>query len=363
MAVRNILIFNPFGIGDVLFTTPLLRNLREHFPHSAITYLCNRRSHPLLENNLFLDKVMVFEKDEWRNLARQSKTKFIRQLTAFYHTIRRQRFDVVFDLSLNSQYGLFFKLSGIPMRIGFNYKKRGRFLTHHMPLPAGYCSQHVARYYLSLLSFLGIVPKEYPFSLTVPDEAEEVICSLLAKQAFSSERPLVVFCPGSGDSWQGTAYYKRWPKEYYLCLARMFLEKQGLQIALCGSKNESDICDYIAGSLSGPVFNLCGSIDLKAFCALVARCEFMVTNDGGPFHIAQALGRKAVVFFGPVDENVYGAYPHERSAIIMKHGVPCRPCYKAFRFSGCDFDKRCLREITPEAVFAAVKNIFRAIYL
>lgn len=357
MTIRSILIFNPFGIGDVLFSTPLIRNLKEHFPHSSLDYLCNRRTQPLLKNNALLDKVIVFEKDEWRDLARRSKTAFIKRLVSFYHVIRRGRYDVLFDLSLNSQYGLFFKLAAIPMRIGFDYKKRGRFLTHRLPLPAGYCSQHVVRYHLSLLNFLDITPKPYPMALAVADYANKSINSLLNKQGFVSERSFVVICPGSGDSWQNTAYYKQWPKEYFARLCQMLIEKEGVKIILCGSSSERPICDYIADNVE-PILNLCGSIDLNEFCALVDRCAFMVTNDGGPFHIGQALRKKTAVFFGPQNESIYGAYPDESLCLLLCHNVSCRPCYKAFRFSGCEFDKRCLRDITPEAAFAAIKAHF-----
>lgn len=358
MNISNILIFNPFGIGDVLFTTPLAVNLKEHLPHSSITYLCNRRTYPLLKNAPFIDSVFVFEKDEWRSLGQRSKSGFIKQLVSFYNTIRRNRYDVLFDLSLNSQYGLFFKLAGIPMRIGFDYKKRGRFLTHSLPLDSGYSSQHVVRYHLSLLSFLGISPTAYPLALGIADEAVKSISNLLAKYGYVLDRPFVIVCPGSGDSWQSTAYYRQWPQEHFLRLIQMLIEKEGLQIILCGSNSERPICDYIAAKVSGHLLNLCGRIDLNEFCALVSRCTLMITNDGGPFHIAQALRKNTAVFFGPQNEMVYGAYPDESLCLVLRCNVSCRPCYKAFRFPGCEFDKRCLREITPEAAFAAIKSKF-----
>ena len=47
---KKILIVNTFGIGDVLFTTPFIRNLKRHFPKASISYLANRRAAPILES-------------------------------------------------------------------------------------------------------------------------------------------------------------------------------------------------------------------------------------------------------------------------------------------------------------------------
>jgi ADP-heptose:LPS heptosyltransferase len=168
--MKKILIFNPFGIGDVLFTTPLIRNLKENFKNISLVYLCNRRTYPLLKNNVFLDKVWVFEKDEWRELAKKSKKLFLEELIVFFKKIKKEKFDCLFDFSLNAQYGFFFKLTRIRTRIGFDFKKRGRFLTHKIELPFGYKDKHVAYYYSELLKFLGISAKNYKFDLFLPKD-------------------------------------------------------------------------------------------------------------------------------------------------------------------------------------------------
>ena len=39
--MKKILIINPYGIGDVLFTTPVISNLRRAYPQATIAYLAN----------------------------------------------------------------------------------------------------------------------------------------------------------------------------------------------------------------------------------------------------------------------------------------------------------------------------------
>jgi lipopolysaccharide heptosyltransferase II len=378
---RKVLIFNPFGIGDVLFTTPLIRNLKNNLADVSISYLSNRRAYPLLKENKFLDKVIVFEKDEWRACARNSKWTFLKKFLSFLRDIRKEKFDLVFDLSFNSQYGFFMKIAGIRKRIGYNFKKRGRFLTGKIDIPFGYKDKHVARYYLDLLKFLDIVPQDYKFDLFLSEEKKQKAEEQLEKYGIRKNDVLVAVCPGAGDSWQETAYFKRWPKDYFLKLCKMMQEQLGAKVVLFGSKAENQLAEYIYNGVisakttwchsreSGnpeleenhkPV-NLCGKLSLEEFVGILSLCELVVANDGGAFHLAQALGKKIVVFFGPVDDKVYGCYPESSNCIVLGKVMECRPCYYKLKFQGCDYDKKCLRDISVEEAFAAVKQVLSCI--
>ena len=65
MSVKKILIINTFGIGDVLFTTPMISNLRLAYPECTIAYLANRRTADFLKFNPDIYQVFVYERDEF----------------------------------------------------------------------------------------------------------------------------------------------------------------------------------------------------------------------------------------------------------------------------------------------------------
>ena len=46
-------------IGDVVFTTPLIRALRRAYPEATIAYLVEREAAPVVEHNPHLDEVIV----------------------------------------------------------------------------------------------------------------------------------------------------------------------------------------------------------------------------------------------------------------------------------------------------------------
>lgn len=334
-------------------------SIKENISGVTIHYLCNQRVFPLLKNYSLLDKVFIFEKDEWRDALKKSKLDFFKKAVSFFKEIKKENYDIVFDLSLNSQYGFFLMMSGIKRRLGFNFKNRGRFLTDKIDITYGYNEKHVAKYHLKLLEFLNITPKDCKFELFVSDESVKKTKETLDRYGIVKGDLIVAVCPGAGDSWGGTAYFKRWPQENFLKLCGKFKDELNVKLVLFGSKPEEGVCSYISSELKDKVIDLCGKIDLQEFCAAISMCNLVITNDGGPFHIAQALSKSSIVLFGPVDEKVYGAYPLTDSCIVFAKHISCRPCYKSFKFNGCNNDKQCLREIGVDEVFIAAKSLLK----
>ena len=152
---KSFLIINPFGIGDVLFSTPLIRNIKKTLPHSRIFYLCNRRSYPVLKDNPLIDKCFIYERDEFKALQKKSAVAWLKKFYSFISQIRREKIEIALDLSLNSQFSFLSWAAGIKQRIGYDYKKRGWLLTKKIVF-SGYQDKHVIEYYLELLRFIGI---------------------------------------------------------------------------------------------------------------------------------------------------------------------------------------------------------------
>src|SRR3989338_11404043 len=150
----RILVVNPYGIGDVLFCTPLIRTLRKTYPKAFITVLLGSRTEAILEFNPHINALFTYNKDHYRALPFLQKIHYLSKLL---FTLRCQNFDICFDLSNNDEYGFLAKfIWRIPIRIGFNYKNRGRFLTHKIKLKNGFSGKHVAEHYNALLQFLDI---------------------------------------------------------------------------------------------------------------------------------------------------------------------------------------------------------------
>jgi len=353
-----VLIINPFGIGDVLFSTALVESLGRQVEGCHIGFLCNRRTEDLLKNNPLIDWVFVFEKDEYRDLWNKSKTECIKKFISFLKDIKAKRFDTVIDLSLSRQFGFITWLIGIPRRIGLNYKNRGIFLTDKIDI-AGYNEKHIVEYYLSLLGLIELKPTANYLMLYISDDDRKWAKDFLAANGIQEGDLVVGVVPGGGASWGKDAVVKHWKKEKFAEVADHLAEKHNAKILILGSEAEKDICETVKKNMKTPAIDACGSTTLLQFAALSGMCNLVIANDGGPLHIAVAMGARTVGIFGPVDENVYGQYPSSEKHKVVTGKAECRPCYKNFKLRKCDI-KKCLDTVTAEEVFDAAAEALKA---
>ena len=355
--MKKVLVANIFGIGDVLFTTPLIANLKKSIEGVSVDYLCNARTKDIVKGSPDVDEIFVYEKDDYVKLWKRSKIGCLTALRELFSSIRRRKYDTVFDFTLSRKFGLFFKLAGIPRRVGLDYRKRGIFLTDRVPL-TGFEGRHVVEYYLDLLRCAGVPVSVREMEL-VPDEAAlEWARKYLKRKGIEKER-LVAVIPGGGASWGPQAFRKRWEAAGFSRAADI-LVGQGLKVALFGDQSETDLCRSVSDNMAEECAIAENTLTLERYIALLSRCAVVLCNDGGPLHVAAALGVKTVSIFGPVDEKVYGPYPgSDRHKVIVAREVPCRPCYNRFRLPECGYDNRCLTNITPETVAKACVKLLK----
>ena len=356
----KILFVNPYGIGDVLFTTPAVSLVKKYFPESVIGYLCNERTKAILEANPMVDKLFIFEKDRYRKLWKENKRECLRKFAALLGQIKQQRFDVVLDYSLSRPYGFFLAVLGIPIRIGYHYRGRGTFLNRKVKMKE-HLDQPMPVFYCRLLEELklpvdggAIPPAQYPLTGDVMEWTRKFLDSqgILPKERF------IAVHPGGGMSWGNNANYKRWPAASFLKLVKLLRRHYGIKIFLLGDSLDSLTISSIFSDFNDPgVIDISGKVNLNQMAAVLGRAWFVVCNDGGPLHIAVSQGAKTVSFFGPVDETVYGPFPPQ-GHLVLTNSVECRPCYRNFKFPPCPYEHRCLKELSAEFVFGKIKETF-----
>ena len=356
--MKNILIVNPFGIGDVLFTMPVVEALKERIEGVRIGYLCNRRTEPLLRSDPRIDWVFVYEKDELKQLRRESKTRYIGKLFSLINGIRSKHFDVAIDLSLNREYGFLCWFTGIRERIGFNYRSRGAFLTKRIDIN-GYHDRHITEYYLGLLRFMGVRPAGKQIKIFIPEEDMKWARENMRSNGIREGDIAVGISPAGGASWGKEAAIKHWHSRGFAELADRLVERLGAKVIILGSASESEICDKMAKTMKDPAISACGKTTLMQSAALMSLCGLVIANDGGLLHLAVAAGARTVGIFGPVDERVYGQYPPGEKHRAVKTSVICRPCYRNFKLKECA-DRRCLGNVSVDSVFNAAKEALAA---
>jgi heptosyltransferase-2 len=83
-----------------------------------------------------------------------------------------------------------------------------------------------------------------------------------------------------------------------------------------------------------------------------------VSNDSGLLHVAAALGTPSIGIFGPTSPWHWAPLNPLAATIEASTELPCRPCHKPV----CRLvHHRCMRDITPDEVFAATYHAVAAV--
>lgn len=350
------LIINPFGIGDVLFTTPVIKALKQQYPDALIGYWSNFRVSPILGNNPQIDKIFALSRGDLKKIFQESFFKGIWSAVKLTWQIKKEHFDICLDFSLDHRYSLFAKIIGIRQRIGFNYKGRGIFLTKCIDL-IGYQNRHIVEYYLELLKLVNIPVADKSLYVNVSAQSQNKALDLLTAAGIQDNDLIVGIVPGAGGSWGKDSVYKHWPALKFAQVADMLAGEFKAKIVILGDESEGKIAEVIRHVMHNKPIDFTGKTDLEILPALIKNCNLLITNDGGPMHIAAALGVRTVSIFGPVSELVYGPFPCSNKHVVLKWDMSCRPCYNNFRLSPCDKDRECLKSVSVDSVFNAAVTL------
>ena len=346
--MKRILVVNPYGIGDVLFSTPLLKSLKEAVRPERIDVLLGSRTREVLKNNPNVDTIYSLDKDELRALSGLKRAWKIYQ---FYKELKKNHYDVFIDLSLTREYAFFAKYYlRIPRRVGFDYKKRGCFLNLKEPLPNGFTGQSVPKSYSNLLKLLSLTPPEkLKMEFVVNESVSTHIWKRLRAKGILKGARIVAVSAGGGASWGRDAPFKQWPPRYF----RGLLEKIHLMypidvVVFLGGRADDLLNHEVSRDLSFSSVHLADYLTLEETAAVFKLSRFALLNEGGLCHVAATQGTPIISVVGPVDEKVYGPVGDHLQIFIKRDDLECRPCYQKFRYNSECEHQACLKELMPE---------------
>jgi ADP-heptose:LPS heptosyltransferase len=147
-----------------------------------------------------------------------------------------------------------------------------------------------------------------------------------------------------------------WPLAHYRALAALAVDRLGAPVRFVGTAAQRP---RVAAAVAGlAVANLCGETSWGELRALLLGAGCVVSNNSGVGHLAASLGAPTVCVFA-ASHDPYEWMPRGPRVVTLVKRTVCAPCGIG-RLAECAFDHRCLREIGPELVFAAVQRLWRA---
>ena len=356
--MKNILVIKLRYIGDVLLATPVLHALRDRFPDARLTMLVNRGTEDILKWNPDVNEVLTVDRG-----TPAAQLRLLGEL-------RRCRFDCVIDLTDGDRSAILARLSGAPVRVGFNEERRWRGLLYTAVVQTNHLTHRVERD-LEAVRALGMEPKASPLVLCTSPQDDEEAAKLLEEvgsttrgitsvksvdagesvsrpglvAASAGPRPLVLLHPGA------RYWFKAWPAERFAELADSLNKMLGCRVLVGGDASDRGVTEVIRARARSAPTVLAGRTTLLQLAALLKRCALFIGNDNGPMHIAAAVGTPIVALFGPSNPEEWG--PLTSQAEILYKGLDCRRCFHPTCDRG---EQSCMRQITVDEVFSAARR-------
>jgi lipopolysaccharide heptosyltransferase II len=336
MKTKRILIFCPNWIGDVLFSTPVIKALRKENPQGHIACVVVPYCKEMLEDNPYLNEMIIYDQDK-EHKSFMGKMRFVSML-------RQKEFDQAFILRSSLTRTIITALSKIPVRVGFSLNRKGVLLTHRI-VPEEKI-RHRSDTYLELCRKMGIKVDDNKYEFFMKQSDREFIKTLLEKEGIGDDDFLVVLNPGG--NWEP----KRWSKEEFARLADALADKYRAKVCISGSEKDEELAqDIKKAAVTKPVI-VCGKTTLKQMGALMERASIVISGDSGPLHIASAVGSNVIALFGPTSPAITGPRGKGKKIVLQKD-VGCKiPCYR----SSCNSYK-CMNAIEVTDILNAVEEL------
>jgi ADP-heptose:LPS heptosyltransferase len=337
----KVLVIRFSSIGDIVLTSPVVRCLKRQLD-AEIHYLTKKNFSSIATANPYITKVWSIEKDPGEVIA----------------ALKEEHFDYIIDLHKNLRS---WRVKRALRTTSYTFDKLNfekwllvNFKVDRLP------RIHIVDRYLQAVAPLGIVNDAKGLDYFIPPEAVVVPGDLLPALAqdqnyfyknFISKTTVLQYHAVVTGAAHAT---KCLPEEKIIELCRQLT----LPVVLLGGKAEAAAGDRIAARSGLHVVNACGKCSLHGSASLVQQAQKVFTPDTGLMHIAAALGKEIVSFWGNTVP-AFGMYPYygvgkDCNTIVEINGLSCRPCSK-IGYKKCPKGHfRCMNDIDMRSVVAGV---------
>ncbi|MEM1995641.1 MAG: glycosyltransferase family 9 protein [Thermoplasmatales archaeon] len=359
--VKRVLVIRLDEIGDVVMTTPFLRELRRNLPDAWITLVVKPQVYNLVELCPYVNEVLTYD---W------STNRYLRPLQRHWRALKLARqhlWQRHFDLAIiprwdadhyHATFVAYF--SGAPWRVGYSENVNDR----KQRLNGGFdhlltrvlndnTVKHEVEHNLEVICFLGGEVREDRLELWLGEEDEAFAERVLKSHGVRDGEPLIAFAPGAG------APKRMWPISNFIELGAWLKREYNAYIVAVGRPGEEQLGQELQRRLGDRAINVVGQTTLRQTAALLKCCQLFVGNDAGPMHLAAAAGVPVVEIschplngspLHPDSPECFGPWgvPH----VVLQLEKPLAPCSE-----GCEAAQaHCILGVTVARVKDTIEN-------
>ncbi len=307
----HILLLNLDALGDVLVTTAILPALKRKFPASTVRWLTKSYAVPLLENNPFLDEILPWNGD----------TRLI---------LQQMHFDLALNADKNRNSAAFIQTLNADKKMGFGLNDFGAIIplnreavyNYRMGIDDQlkfYDNQRTGQDILAETFRLDYQRDEYVLVLTAE---EKNTTRALRKELGIGENDLVLgFNTGCSVRFPN----KKLTVEQHIELIHRLAQKfPDVRIILLGGPEDTERNRKIKKGVGDLAIETPTEEGLRRGILYENVADVVITGDSLGMHIAIALKKWVIAWFGPTSPQEIDLY--DRGEKITSR-APCAPCW------------------------------------
>ena len=316
------------SIGDIVLTSPVVRNLKQQVENVEIHYITKPQFKSILENNPHIDKVHVLK---------ESFSETVQEL-------KYEHFDYIIDLHRNLRTA---RLKNKLKIISFSFNKLNwekwllvNFKKNKMP------NVHIVDRYLDTLTNFDVHNDQKGLDYFIP-EKDEVHISTISPDLKNGYVGVVV------GAFHNT---KKLTTEKLIAIC----SKINKPILLLGGPDNKEEAEKVKNAVGKNIYNTCGNYNINQSASLVKQAHVILTPDTGLMHIASAFQKKIISVWGNTvpEFGMYPYLPHPDSEIMEIKNLKCRPCSK-IGFKECPKKHfKCIQNLNDDLIVQSINNLF-----
>ena len=329
----NIVIIHLGALGAVLRATCLLKPIKRAYPNSQITWVTDAPAQHLLANNPLIDKVYTSSPESIQSLLSYDFDLgyCLDKATKAVGISRQLNIDELKGFSSDS------KASILPINqearelweLGLNDHKK--FFVNQKP----------ETQLMTEALGLDYQRDDYLLALT----ADELNLGFLRRSSWSEQGKYPIIGINTGCS--NALPYKKMSVEKNIELVKALYRNFSVRVVLLGGPEDSERNQKIAEMTDAIVSPSRNGIR-DGLCS-VAACDMIITGDSLGMHMAIALKKHTIAWFGSTCAHEIDLY--DRGEKILSR-VSCGPCWKR----SCDKEVMCHEMVSLKAILLATKD-------
>ena len=277
----RILIIRNDHIGDMVYSTPIFRELKKSIPDCHITVLASPENKPIIEKNHYIDEIIELP-------IPKKSIKNVWQYLKMSWKIRRKKFDIGIDLRGSVQNSFFLLwLAGIKKKI--SHIEWHPFIKMFLDVPLQFDkSRYVFDDNAEMLQALGAEQKDkWPEIIFTPEDEDKVKDLMKTLKLKQNKFICILPCAGLPE--------KQWSLDKFVGILKGIRHKykKKYKIVLMGLDKDFETLMKLSDSETVILRNM----NVRHLPLLFKKSKLVLAHDGGPMHSAWLTGSKVIALY------------------------------------------------------------------